>query len=51
MRYRPEFQPVLREVSFTVEGGQKVGIVGRTGAGKSSLLQALFRLVDTLDSG
>ena len=51
MRYRPEFQPVLREVSFAVEGAQKVGIVGRSGAGKSSLLQALFRLVDTLDSG
>ena len=34
---------VLRGVSFRVAGGKKVGVVGRTGAGKSSLITALFR--------
>lgn len=42
-RYRADLDPVLREVSFTVQSGEKVGIVGRTGAGKSSLALALFR--------
>ncbi|KAL4789715.1 hypothetical protein BDV19DRAFT_20483 [Aspergillus venezuelensis] len=42
-RYRPDLDPVLRQVSFTVQSGEKVGIVGRTGAGKSSLALALFR--------
>lgn len=42
-RYRTDLDPVLREVSFTVQSGEKVGIVGRTGAGKSSLALALFR--------
>ena len=46
LRYREDFQPVLKEIDFQVEPGMKVGVVGRTGAGKSSLLQALFRLVE-----
>ncbi|KAJ5958252.1 uncharacterized protein N7479_005402 [Penicillium vulpinum] len=42
-RYRPDLDPVLKEVSFSIKAGEKVGIVGRTGAGKSSLALALFR--------
>lgn len=46
LRYRPDLPQVLRGVSFAVASGEKVGIVGRTGSGKSSLLLALFRLVE-----
>ena len=41
---------VLRGLSFTIGAGEKVGIIGRTGAGKSSIAQALFRMVE-LDCG
>lgn len=43
-RYSPEMAPVLRGVSFSVQPKEKIGIVGRTGAGKSSLIGAIFRL-------
>ncbi|KAL2176452.1 uncharacterized protein P884DRAFT_203184 [Thermothelomyces heterothallicus CBS 202.75] len=45
-RYRPELEPVLRNLSFKIEAREKVGIVGRTGAGKSSLTLALFRALE-----
>ncbi|XP_065867125.1 ABC transporter C family member 13 isoform X1 [Euphorbia lathyris] len=44
MRYMPSLPPALKAVTFTIMGGTQVGIVGRTGAGKSSVLNALFRL-------
>jgi ATP-binding cassette, subfamily C (CFTR/MRP), member 1 len=43
MAYREGLPLVLKDASFQIRAGEKVGIVGRTGAGKSSLLQALFR--------
>jgi len=39
MKYRPELDYVLKGLTFSVSGGNKVGIVGRTGAGKSSLFK------------
>eukprot|EP01065_Artemidia_motanka_P023285 TRINITY_DN277_c0_g2_i2.p1 TRINITY_DN277_c0_g2~~TRINITY_DN277_c0_g2_i2.p1 ORF type:complete len:1661 (+),score=534.27 TRINITY_DN277_c0_g2_i2:110-5092(+) len=44
LRYRPELPPVLHEVDFTINPGEKIGVCGRTGAGKSSLFIALLRL-------
>lgn len=46
MRYRPHLDPVLKGLTYHIKSGQKVGIIGRTGAGKSSIMQALFRLVE-----
>lgn len=46
LRYRPELPPVLHGISFTITASEKIGIVGRTGAGKSSMLNALFRIVE-----
>lgn len=46
LRYRKELPPVLNNISFVINSGEHTGIVGRTGAGKSSLIVALFRLVE-----
>jgi ABC-type multidrug transport system fused ATPase/permease subunit len=45
-RYRAGLDLVLKDISCDIPGGQKVGIVGRTGAGKSSLTVALFRIIE-----
>ncbi|KAJ2714070.1 hypothetical protein H4R19_001923, partial [Coemansia spiralis] len=47
VRYREGLDLVLKGLSFSVLPGQKVGIVGRTGAGKSSLALALFRIIES----
>lgn len=45
-RYREDLGLVLKDIHFTIHDGEKVGVVGRTGAGKSSLTLALFRLIE-----
>ncbi|EAS01881.2 ABC transporter C family protein (macronuclear) [Tetrahymena thermophila SB210] len=45
MRYRKDLDLVLKGCNFSIRGGERVGCVGRTGAGKSSILQVLFRMV------
>ncbi|XP_062568069.1 multidrug resistance-associated protein 1-like [Saccostrea cucullata] len=45
-RYRAGLDLVLRGLDCVIKGGEKIGVVGRTGAGKSSMTQALFRLIE-----
>ncbi len=46
LRYRPELELVLKGVSVDIKGGEMVGVIGRTGSGKSTLMVALLRLVE-----
>ncbi|KAJ1883835.1 ATP-binding cassette glutathione S-conjugate transporter ycf1 [Kickxella alabastrina] len=50
MRYRSELDLVIEDLSFTVGKNEKIGIAGRTGAGKSSITYALMRLVEPVNS-
>jgi ATP-binding cassette subfamily C (CFTR/MRP) protein 1 len=51
MRYRDGLDLVIKGISCDISGGEKVGIVGRTGAGKSSLTMAMFRLCEPAEGG
>jgi ABC-type multidrug transport system fused ATPase/permease subunit len=44
--YAPDLPPVLKGLSFKIKHGERVGVVGRTGAGKSSMTLALFRFLE-----
>ncbi|XP_074513337.1 multidrug resistance-associated protein 1 [Sebastes fasciatus] len=46
LRYRHDLDLAIRNITITINRGEKVGIVGRTGAGKSSLTLALFRIIE-----
>jgi len=46
LKYRKELPNVIENINCTIQNGETVGIVGRTGAGKSSLIVGLFRIVD-----
>jgi ABC-type multidrug transport system fused ATPase/permease subunit len=46
LRYRPKTELVLNGLDFNIEPGKKIGIVGRTGAGKSTISLALSRIVE-----
>ncbi|XP_051912386.1 ATP-binding cassette sub-family C member 3-like isoform X6 [Hippocampus zosterae] len=49
VRYREGLDLVLKNLTLSVKGGEKVGIVGRTGAGKSSMTLCLFRLLEAAE--
>ena len=50
MRYRPTTDLVLKNISFNINGGERIGVVGRTGAGKSTLANVITRMCE-IDSG
>ncbi|XP_043945092.1 multidrug resistance-associated protein 1-like [Protopterus annectens] len=49
LRYRKDRELALKNINVTIFGGEKIGIVGRTGAGKSSLTLALFRIIEAAE--
>lgn len=51
LQYRDGLDCVLRGVSFTITGGEKIGVCGRTGSGKSTLMNAIFRTIEQLAQG
>ncbi|KAI3749263.1 hypothetical protein L2E82_19870 [Cichorium intybus] len=46
VRYRPNTPLVIKGITLSIVGGEKIGVVGRTGGGKSTLIQVMFRLVE-----
>lgn len=48
-RYRENLDPILKNITFSINSREKIGIVGRTGAGKSSLVLSIFRLIEAIN--
>lgn len=46
LRYRPKTEIVLKGLSFEIKAGEKIGICGRTGAGKSTIALTLSRIIE-----
>jgi len=46
LRYAPQLPLALKQLTITVQAGEKIGVVGRTGSGKTTLLMSLFRLIE-----
>lgn len=49
IRYREDLDPVLRGISFDIKAGEKIGFVGRTGSGKSTLFLSLLRVLEKME--
>ena len=49
LRYQPDSKLTLKNLSFIVNGGSKVGVVGRTASGKSTTALALPRIIELAD--
>ena len=49
VKYRPDLDYVLRNLSFSLQSGEKLGILGRTGAGKSTLISSMFRYFSSFE--
>lgn len=46
VRYRPNTPLVLKGITIGIRAGEKIGVVGRTGSGKSTFIQAFFRIME-----
>lgn len=46
VRYQPTMPLVLKGITLDIIGGQKIGVVGRTGSGKSTMVQVMFRIIE-----
>ena len=46
LKYRPTTEEVLKKLTMEIKGGEKIGVVGRTGAGKSTITLALTRIIE-----
>jgi len=46
VRYRPDTELILKNITLSIQGKEKIGVVGRTGSGKSTICLALFRLLE-----
>ena len=49
LKYRPNTELVLNDLTFRAEAGERIGVVGRTGAGKSTICLSLSRIVEIIE--